>query len=57
MRKNQKMKKQHLAHLVPFKGVAVDWLMGQLLRDVRKNGCPWLTLFHKSKKDLLKGYH
>ena len=27
-----------LCHLVPFKGGGVDWLVGQLLRDLRKMG-------------------
>ena len=25
-----------IAHVVPFKGGGVDWLVGQLLRDLRK---------------------
>ena len=28
-----------LAHVVPFKGGGVEWLVGQLLRDLRKMGC------------------
>ena len=30
--------KMMIAHVVPFKGGGVDWLVGQLLRDLRKMG-------------------
>ena len=34
----EKRSKMMLAHVVPFKGGGVDWLVGQLLRDLRKMG-------------------
>ena len=34
----EKRSKMMLAHVVPFKGSGVDWLVGQLLRDLRKMG-------------------
>ena len=34
----EKRSKMMLAHAVPFKGGGVDWLVGQLLRDLRKMG-------------------
>ena len=34
----EKRSKMMLAHVVPLKGGGVDWLVGQLLRDLRKLG-------------------
>ena len=34
----EKRTKMIIAHMVPFKGGGVDWLVGQLLRDLRKMG-------------------
>ena len=34
----EKRSKMMLAHVVPFKGGGVDWLVGQFLRDLRKMG-------------------
>ena len=34
----EKRTKMMLAHVVPFKGGGVDWLVGQMIRDFRKTG-------------------
>ena len=34
----EKKTKMMIAHVVPFKGGGVDWLVGQLIRDLRKIG-------------------
>ena len=34
----ERRSKMIVAHAVPFKGGGVDWLVGQLLRDLRKMG-------------------
>ena len=34
----EKKTKMMIAHVVPFKGGGDDWLVGQLLRDLRKMG-------------------
>ena len=34
----EKKTKMMIAHVVPFKGGGVDWLVGQLIRDLRKMG-------------------
>ena len=46
----EKKTKKMIAHVVPFKGGGVDWLVGQLLRDLRENGVRMERSFSRATK-------
>ena len=49
----EKRTKMMIAHVVPFKGGGVDWLVGQLLRDLGKMGAHGKVILKSDQENAL----
>ena len=49
----EKRTKMMIAHVVPFKGVGVDWLVGQLLRDSRNMGAHEKVILNSDQENAI----